>query len=130
MTRPQKYREPKSDNTCNRNSVLLGRYGVFEATGVVLRRGRAYRVGMNANSNDVVSASEIASWEWCPEAWRLEARGEEPENEEELARGDAFHAHTTATEIASRRVAVLGRWLLIFGLVVAVLGFVLFCVGD
>ena len=44
--------------------------------------------------NDVVSASEIASWAWCPESWRLESLGAEPENQAELARGKAFHART------------------------------------
>jgi len=85
---------------------------------------------MKSRSNDVVSASEIASWVWCPETWRLEALGQEPANEAERARGDTFHARTAAAEIASRRVAVLGRWLLALGLVVAVICFVLFYAVD
>ena len=31
-------------------------------------------------TEDVVSASEIASWAWCPESWRLNSLGQEPEN--------------------------------------------------
>ena len=93
---------------------------------MVLPLGRAYRGEMNSKANDVVSASEIASWAWCPEAWRLEALGEEAQNEEERARGTAFHARTTAAETLSHRVARLGRWLLVLGLVAAVIGAVLF----
>jgi hypothetical protein len=84
--------------------------------------------GMNPKASDVVSASEIASWAWCPEAWRLEALGEEPQNEEERARGTRFHARTAAAEKLSRRVARLGRWLLVLGLVAAAIGLVLYFV--
>jgi len=35
---------------------------------------------MARKSSEVVSASEIASWAWCPESWRLQALGNEPEN--------------------------------------------------
>jgi hypothetical protein len=93
---------------------------------MVLHLGRAYREGMNPKANDVVSASEIASWAWCPEAWRLEALGKEPQNEVERDRGTMFHARTAAAETWSRRVARLGRWLLVLGLVAAVIGVVLF----
>jgi CRISPR-associated exonuclease Cas4 len=31
-------------------------------------------------TSDVVSASEIASWAWCPESWRLTSLGAELEN--------------------------------------------------
>jgi hypothetical protein len=92
------------------------------------RLGRAYRVGMKPKTDDVVSASEIASWEWCPEAWRLEALGEEPQNEAERARGTTFHARTAAAATLSRRVARLGRLLLVLGLVAAAVGLVLFFV--
>jgi hypothetical protein len=76
--------------------------------------------------NDVVSASEIASWAWCPESWRLEALGEEPENKEERARGKAFHTRTATLEVSSRRLVALGWWVLVLGLVVAAVSFVLF----
>ena len=93
---------------------------------MVLLLGRAYRGGMNSKASDVVSASEIASWAWCPEAWRLEALGEEPQNEEDRARGTTFHARAAAAETLSRRVVRLGRWLLVLGFVAAVIGLVLF----
>jgi len=76
---------------------------------------------MDTKRTDVVSASEIASWEWCPEAWRLGAVGEEPENREELARGEAFHARTAAAEVVSRKAVALGWCLLALALFVAVL---------
>lgn len=92
--------------------------------------GGAYRVRMKAKSNDVVSASEIASWAWCSEAWRLQKLGEEPTNQEERARGDTFHARTSTTEVASRRVAVIGRWLLVLGLLAATICIAFIAVGD
>jgi hypothetical protein len=76
---------------------------------------------MDPQHGDVVSASEIASWEWCPEAWRLETLGEEPENREERARGEAFHARTAATEVVTRRARVLGLCLLVLALLVFLL---------
>lgn len=79
---------------------------------------------------DVVSASEIASWAWCPESWRLASTGQEPENEEELARGETFHTRTAAIEVLSRRAITFGRWLLVLGLLTALICLVLSRVGD
>lgn len=73
----------------------------------------------------VVSASEIASWAWCPESWRLESLGAEPENRAALARGDAFHERTAALEGRSRTYLALGRWLLAAGLFLAALAFLM-----
>lgn len=76
-------------------------------------------------SDDVVSASEIASWAWCPESWRLKALGHEPGNQAALARGEAVHARTAAFEGRSRSVASLGWWLLALAALVALLGLAL-----
>lgn len=76
---------------------------------------------MDRQRSDIVSASEIASWEWCPEAWRLEALGEEPGNREERARGEAFHARTAAAEVATRRARLAGLCLLALALLVVLL---------
>lgn len=81
---------------------------------------------MPRKRTDVVSASEIASWEWCPESWRLEALGEKSENTEELARGEMVHSRTTALEVSSRKAVILGWWLLALGLIVAAFSVVLF----
>jgi hypothetical protein len=85
---------------------------------------------MNARPTDVVSASEIAAWEWCPESWRLDALGNERLNKDELARGEAFHARTAAVEVSSRRAVAVACWMLFVALAVAALGLVLLGLGD
>src|SRR4051794_33726552 len=62
--------------------------------------------------DDVVSASEIASWAWCPESWRLDALGAEPENQAARERGEEAHARKAAVEAGSRSAISLGWWLL------------------
>lgn len=76
---------------------------------------------MKGNRTDVVSATEIASWAWCPESWRLEALGEAPGNRDALDRGHNFHTRTARYEVASRRGVRLGRWLLVLALLIAAL---------
>jgi hypothetical protein len=71
-------------------------------------------------TDDVVSASEIASWAWCPESWRLTSLGHDPENRAALKRGEEFHARTAAFEGRSRRAISLGWWLLAVALLLAV----------
>ena len=62
----------------------------------------------------LVSASEIASWAWCPESWRLECGlGEKPANQKALRRGGRFHDLTAVFERFSRAVLRLGVWLLL-----------------
>jgi hypothetical protein len=75
--------------------------------------------------DDVVSASEIASWAWCPESWRLQSLGAEPENWAAMVRGEKFHARTVAFEERSRSAISLGGWLLAAAVLLAVLAFVL-----
>ncbi len=72
-----------------------------------------------AKRSGVVSASEIASWEWCPESWRLQAIGEEPLSKEELARGKRLHERNSFVERASGTARILGWWLLAAGIVAA-----------
>jgi hypothetical protein len=78
---------------------------------------------MGRHDPDLVSASEIASWAWCPESWRLESLGAEPENRAALDRGEAFHARTATFEERSRSVVALGWWLVAAALLVAALAF-------
>ena len=80
---------------------------------------------MKRRDDDVVSASEIASWAWCPESWRLQSLGHEPENRAAMIRGEKFHARTAAFEERSRSAISLGWWLLAAALLLAVLAFVL-----
>ncbi len=67
---------------------------------------------MRRQDDDVVSASEIAQWAWCPEAWRLESLGHEPGNWAAIERGETFHARTAGFEVGSRTAISLGWWLL------------------
>jgi hypothetical protein len=82
-------------------------------------------------SNDVVTASEIASWAWCPESWRLESLGAEPSNRAELARGETHHAKKAAFEERSRSAISLGWCLLLFAALVGLVALAaLFLVGG
>jgi hypothetical protein len=73
----------------------------------------------------IVSASEIGSWAWCAESWRLNASGEKPVNQAALEKGEATHAKTSAFEQQSRSATSLGWWLMAVAVVLALLGFVL-----
>lgn len=62
----------------------------------------------------IVSASEVASWVYCPEQWRLQyGLGHESENIGSLNRGHRFHESTAAVERSSRRVLRLAGILII-----------------
>jgi hypothetical protein len=63
-------------------------------------------------NDDIVSASEIGSWVYCPEAWRLQALGLEPGNEKALEAGERRHEETAALEVQSGAALKLGRWLI------------------
>ncbi len=75
--------------------------------------------------NDVVSASEIAAWEWCAESWRLAALGAKPGNTRELNRGKAFHSHTAAIEVWSLRAVWAGVALIVTALLLGTLWYLL-----
>jgi hypothetical protein len=70
-----------------------------------------------------VSAAEIASWEYCPEAWRLDASGADPGNPSERTRGDAFHSRTAFVEVWSRRILWCGLALVLLAAVIGTLWF-------
>ncbi len=76
-------------------------------------------------TDDVVSASEIASWAWCPESWRLGSLGSEPGNRGALRRGERLHTRTARLERWSAFALRLGVRLLIAALLLAVLASVL-----
>jgi len=72
---------------------------------------------MAKRHHDVVSASEIGSWDWCPEAWRLgQGLGLRPGNEEQLAQGERFHVRTAAVERRSGTALRIGLVLFALGL--------------
>lgn len=82
-------------------------------------------------SGDVVTASEIASWAWCPESWRLDSLGAEPSNRVELARGETHHARKAAFEERSRSALSLGWCLMLFAALVGLVALLaLLVAGD
>ena len=71
---------------------------------------------------DVVSATEIASFVYCPEQWRLQhGLGNESENVASLSRGEAFHAKNASVEMRTRRASWIGLVLVALALVVLLL---------
>ena len=61
------------------------------------------------SSSGVVSATEVASYVYCPEQWRLQhGLGNSSTNTAVLARGAALHRETAAVEVRSRRALRLG----------------------
>jgi hypothetical protein len=81
--------------------------------------------------DDVVTASEIASWAWCPESWRLDSLGADSANRAEMARGESHHATKEAFEERSRSAISVGWFLLVVSVVFALVALVaLFLAGD
>ena len=76
-------------------------------------------------NRDIVSASEIGSWAFCPEAWRLDTLGQEPENRSSLDLGEASHAKKATVERLSRQALTLGWWLFVVALVLAGMAIIL-----
>jgi hypothetical protein len=65
--------------------------------------------GRPSNLRDVVSATEIASFVYCPEQWRLQhGLGFESANAVSLSRGEAFHAKSASVEMGTRRASWIG----------------------
>lgn len=71
--------------------------------------------------SDIVSASEIADWAWCPEAWRLRSIGHAPGNPDVLKRGEEHHARKAVFEERSGSTISFGWWLIALGGLVAIL---------
>ena len=68
---------------------------------------------------DVVSATEIASFVYCPEQWRLQhGLGNESENTASLSRGEAFHATNASVEVGTRKASWVGLALVALAVVV------------
>jgi hypothetical protein len=77
--------------------------------------------------SDAISASEIASFAYCPEQWRLQyGLGHASENVAFLKQGEGLHAKTASVEVSSRGVFRLS-WVLI--LLASVLGLFSFWLG-
>lgn len=76
-------------------------------------------------TDDIVTASEIASWAWCPESWRLSKLGHKPTNEADIRRGEKHHAEKANFEQSSRSAISLGWWLVVIGVIVGLVALVL-----
>jgi hypothetical protein len=72
--------------------------------------------------DDLVTASEIACYGYCPEQWRLQyALGLEPENRAALAAGTRHHDRKAAAERLAGGALALGRLLVAAAAVLALL---------
>jgi hypothetical protein len=80
---------------------------------------------MRRQPDDLVTASEIACWAYCPEQWRLQyGLGLAPENRAELEAGRRHHGRKAAAERLAGGSLALGRLLA----VLAALGLLLWLV--
>jgi hypothetical protein len=67
---------------------------------------------------DLIAAHEIASFAYCPEAWRLEyGMGRPAENRAALDAGTRHHRHKAVTERIAGGAIALGRLAVLAGLV-------------
>ena len=74
------------------------------------------------DDDEMVSASEIASYAFCPEAWRLgPGLGLRPNNERELTRGEKSHAKIAVLEQRSQSALRLGVALIALGVLLVAL---------
>lgn len=75
--------------------------------------------------SDIVSATEIADWAWCPEAWRLKSLGHDSSNQAALKRGEKHHGRKAWYEVLSRSAISFGWWLVALAVVLVVLALVM-----
>ncbi len=59
---------------------------------------RRHNEAMRTDRPETVTASEIASWVYCPEAWRLDALGLPAANQQERTAGTRHHAEKATAE--------------------------------
>ena len=79
------------------------------------------RTGRQA-PKDLISATEIASFVYCPESWRLEyGLGLEPENRAALEAGTRHHERKAAVERVAGGSIAIGRILAAVALLVLLL---------
>jgi hypothetical protein len=73
-------------------------------------------------ASDLVTATEIACFVYCPEQWRLEyGQGLEPANRAVLAAGTRHHARKTVAERMAGGLILLGQALAVIALLVLLL---------
>src|SRR4051812_33777471 len=91
----------------------------------MVKKDDEWRKIMRERDPEIVSASEIASWAWCPESWRLAALGHKPGNQAALKRGEKRHTRTALFERWSVLAIKIGIWLVVVASLLAALAFVL-----
>jgi hypothetical protein len=75
-----------------------------------------------ARPDDLIAASEIASYAFCPEAWRLQhGLGLPAGNQAEMDAGVRHHARKAVAERAAGGAIGLGKLMLAVGLALLVL---------
>jgi hypothetical protein len=80
------------------------------------------RVKRRKNGSELITASEIACFAYCPEQWRLEfGLGLNPGNRAALDGGNRHHARKAIAERVAGASIGLGRVLLTIGLVLLLL---------
>ena len=62
---------------------------------------------------DIVTASEIAEWVYCPESWRLARTGHESANQLAREAGDRHHSRKATVERVAGGSVALGRVLIL-----------------
>jgi hypothetical protein len=81
---------------------------------------RRWKTGQRPD--DLISATEIASWVYCPESWRLEHALElKSGNKREKAAGTSHHARKAVAERVAGSSIALGRFLVFLAAVVLLL---------
>jgi hypothetical protein len=71
---------------------------------------------------DLVTASEVASWVYCPEQWRLEyGLGLAAENQAALDAGGRHHARKAVAERIAGWIIRMGRVIVLAGLLLFLL---------
>jgi hypothetical protein len=65
---------------------------------------------------DTVTASEIANWVSCPEAWRLEALGNEASNQPERDAGTTDHQEKATAEFLAGNAIAIDFWLVMLAM--------------
>ena len=68
------------------------------------------------NRPDTVTASDIAEYAYCPEAWRLKELGHESANQTARERGTRHHALKAFAERVAAALIALGRLLIVAAL--------------
>ena len=82
--------------------------------------------GRKGSDSDLVAASEIACWAYCPEQWRLEfGLRLEPGNRAALDAGDRHHAGKAITEWIAGGSIGIGRIVAVLAVLVLLLLWVL-----